>query len=140
MPSVSKRRGGSTPPPPGPPPAAPPPPPPPRPPPPAVAPGLPLGVGARVLGDVGGRVAARVEGDRAVAAREEAHLRPPALPVARELVDEQERRPLPPLVAELPAADVGRGHRLASLVVHAQSRARPLSQSRAWRGLVRSRH
>jgi hypothetical protein len=50
-----------------------------------------LGVDRGIFGHVGGRVPTGVEGDRAVAAAEEAHLRSPALNVAGELVHEDER-------------------------------------------------
>ena len=48
--------------------------------------------------DVGGRVAAGVEDDRPVAPGEEAHLEVPALGLARELVNEDERDALPRLL------------------------------------------
>ena len=51
-----------------------------------------LRVALEVLGHVGGRIAARVVGDAAVAAREVAHLRLPAAVVAGELVHEDDRR------------------------------------------------
>src|SRR5258708_14972001 len=51
-----------------------------------------VGVARAVLRHVGGRKAARVEGDAAEAAREEAQLRLPAAVVAGELVHEHERR------------------------------------------------
>src|SRR3954466_2596057 len=48
----------------------------------------------RIVGHVGGWIAARAEGDAAVEAREEPHLRLPAAVIAGVLVDEDERRPL----------------------------------------------
>src|SRR5215831_12476253 len=47
-----------------------------------------------VVGHVRGRIAARVERDRAVPAREEARLQMPAAVVAGELVDEDQRQAL----------------------------------------------
>src|SRR5204862_508676 len=83
-----------------------------------VAPGRPfheLGVeltpAGRVLRHVRRRVAARVERDRAIAAREEASLKMPAPGVAGELVDEDERhaRALI-LVEEIDGVDARRRH------------------------------
>src|SRR6266852_458702 len=48
-----------------------------------------------VVENVRRRIAARVEGDRAVAAGEEAHLEMPAPVIAGELVDEDQRQALP---------------------------------------------
>ena len=62
--------------------------------------GLVLGIRLGVFWHVRGRVTARVVGDGAVAAGEVAHLEVPAPRLARELVDEDERRPLAHLLIE----------------------------------------
>ena len=54
--------------------------------------GMVLAVHARVRRNVGAGIAAERVGDAAVPAREEAHLRLPAPPVAAVFVDEQDRR------------------------------------------------
>src|SRR5438034_5815062 len=50
-----------------------------------------LGIARRILRHVGGRKAARIEGDATEVAREKAHLRLPAAIVAGEFMDEQQR-------------------------------------------------
>src|SRR3989441_1055397 len=73
--------------------------------------GLVLRVGLRILRHVRRRVATRVEGDRAIAAREEAPLEVPAPVVAGELVDEDERQALARfLVVEIDAVRTRRRH------------------------------
>src|SRR5260221_11923218 len=57
-----------------------------------VIPCMRLRIARAVLRYVGGRKAARVVGDAAEVAREEAHLRLPAVVIAGELVHEHERR------------------------------------------------
>ena len=60
--------------------------------------GLGLRVALRVTRDIRGRVAAGVEGDRAVPPGEELHLRRPAMEIVGELVNEEDRRALPDLL------------------------------------------
>ena len=70
-----------------------------------------LRVRGGIVGHVGGRVPAGVEGDAPVAPGEEPHLQMPAPRIPRELVDEDERRARSRfLVVELGAVDVGMGH------------------------------
>ncbi len=54
---------------------------------------LVLGISLAILGDVGGRIAACIEGDTAIAAGKVAQLRLPAAMVTGKLVHEDDRRP-----------------------------------------------
>ncbi len=76
-----------------------------------------LRVALDILGHVGGRIAARVVGDAAVAAREVAQLRLPAAVVAGELVHEHDRRAAAGLlVVELDAVVGGKLRHVARAI------------------------
>ena len=75
--------------------------------------GLVLGIGGRVFGDIGGRVAPGGVGDHPVAAGEEVDLRVPTVVVAAELVTPDEGEPLPVLlVVKLDTVGIKPGHEL----------------------------
>jgi hypothetical protein len=73
---------------------------------------LTLRVRRGILRHVGGRIAASIEGNRAIAPAEESYLRRPAPRFAGELVNEDHRDPVPSLfVVEMDVVDERSGHR-----------------------------